>query len=111
MDVSWFEDFSHFIDLGDEIFESGCYDHEMFLVFSVSIDGAEGSIYEGEIFQLQFLFNDKYPFDSPTVTFVGKHIPEHSHVYSNGHICLSILTDDWTPALSKNMRHCSISEQ
>jgi len=24
----------------------------------------------------------------------------HPHVYSNGHICLSILTDDWTPALS-----------
>lgn len=64
---------------------------------SVSIEGAEGSIYEGETFQLQFLFNDKYPFDSPTVQFVGKNIPEHSHVYSNGHICLSILTDDWTP--------------
>ncbi|KAG1926224.1 ubiquitin-conjugating enzyme E2 W, partial [Pimephales promelas] len=23
-----------------------------------------------------------------------------SHVYSNGHICLSILTEDWSPALS-----------
>lgn len=69
------------------------------LNFSVIIHGAEGTIYEGEKFQLQFQFNEKYPFDSPTVTFVG-HVPEHSHVYSNGHICLSILNDDWTPALS-----------
>lgn len=31
------------------------------------------------------------------VTFTGENIPVHPHVYSNGHICLSILSDDWTP--------------
>lgn len=32
--------------------------------------------------------------------FVGDHIPTNPHVYTNGHICLSILTDDWSPALT-----------
>lgn len=59
------------------------------------MDGVEGTLYEGEHFQLLFKFNNKYPFDSPEVTFVGPNIPVHPHVYSNGHICLSILTEDW----------------
>lgn len=61
----------------------------------INMDGVEGTLYEGEHFQLLFKFNNKYPFDSPEVTFVGSNIPVHPHVYSNGHICLSILTEDW----------------
>ena len=47
-----------------------------------------------------FTCSENYPFDSPEVTFIGSNIPIHPHIYSNGHICLSILTDDWSPALS-----------
>ncbi|XP_046848781.1 probable ubiquitin-conjugating enzyme E2 W-A [Xenia sp. Carnegie-2017] len=66
----------------------------------MNVEGAKGTLYENEKYQLQFKFTSKYPFESPQVMFVGEHIPVHPHVYSNGHICLSILTDDWSPALS-----------
>ncbi|XP_046543468.1 ubiquitin-conjugating enzyme E2 W-like [Haliotis rubra] len=66
----------------------------------VYINGAPESLYEGENFKLHFKFGSRYPFDSPQVTFIGSNIPVHPHVYSNGHICLSILTEDWSPALS-----------
>uniref|UniRef100_A0A1I7YRM2 N-terminal E2 ubiquitin-conjugating enzyme n=1 Tax=Steinernema glaseri TaxID=37863 RepID=A0A1I7YRM2_9BILA len=69
-------------------------------VWTVEVEGAENTLYAGERFQLQFSFSDQYPFSSPQVVFTGDNIPVHPHIYSNGHICLSILSDDWTPALS-----------
>ncbi|MBN3278689.1 UBE2W enzyme, partial [Polyodon spathula] len=66
----------------------------------VDMEGAPGTLYEGEKFQLLFKFSSRYPFDSPQVMFTGDNVPVHPHIYSNGHICLSILTEDWSPALS-----------
>lgn len=37
--------------------------------------------------------------DSPEVVFLTP-APVHPHIYSNGHICLNILADDWSPALT-----------
>ena len=62
----------------------------------MDVEGPPDTLYEGEKYNLCFKFNDRYPFDSPIVTFVGEDIPEHPHVYSNGHICLSILTGLFT---------------
>lgn len=33
----------------------------------IDIDGAPGTLYDGEKYQLQFKFTDQYPFDSPQV--------------------------------------------
>lgn len=68
--------------------------------FSVELVGATGTLFADERFQLRFKFGPKYPFESPQVMFVGESIPVHPHIYSNGHICLSILTEDWSPALT-----------
>ncbi|XP_050062044.1 probable ubiquitin-conjugating enzyme E2 W-A isoform X2 [Aphis gossypii] len=69
-------------------------------IWTVYMQGVDGTLYAGEQFQLQIKFGNNYPFESPEVTFVGQNIPVHPHVYSNGHICLAILADDWSPALS-----------
>ena len=37
----------------------------------VNIDGAEASLYQGETFNLRFRFDERYPFESPEVTFIG----------------------------------------
>lgn len=71
---------------------------ESMMLWHVRFLGAEGSVYAGEPYTLQFKFNDEYPIDSPEVIFVGNP-PAHEHVYSNGYICLSTLYSDWTPAL------------
>ncbi|KAF8912895.1 ubiquitin-conjugating enzyme E2 [Gymnopilus junonius] len=61
------------------------------------------SLYQGEVYTLQFRFDPQYPISSPAVQFVvadGKQAPIHPHVYSNGHICASILGNEWSPVLS-----------
>eukprot|EP00927_Polykrikos_kofoidii_P069508 TRINITY_DN65018_c0_g1_i1.p1 TRINITY_DN65018_c0_g1~~TRINITY_DN65018_c0_g1_i1.p1 ORF type:complete len:169 (+),score=14.30 TRINITY_DN65018_c0_g1_i1:58-507(+) len=67
--------------------------------WTVAIHGASDTLYEGESFTLRFSFPPRYPLDSPEVVFVGEP-PVHPHIYSNGHICLSILYDAWSPALT-----------
>jgi len=69
--------------------------------FSIEVMGE--SQYQGEVFTLKFRFSPQYPIDSPAVQFVVDQThqsPVHPHVYSNGHICASILGNEWSPVLS-----------
>ncbi|KAF8973838.1 ubiquitin conjugating enzyme [Flammula alnicola] len=70
-------------------------------LFTIEVMG--DSLYQGEVYTLQFRFDSHYPISSPAVQFVvtdGKQAPIHPHVYSNGHICASILGNEWSPVLS-----------
>ncbi|KAJ1842128.1 hypothetical protein LPJ73_005897 [Coemansia sp. RSA 2703] len=65
----------------------------------VRLRGVKGTVYEDEEYSLLFEFPKDYPLEAPIVTFVGDS-PVHPHVYSNGHICLSILYMHWCPVLT-----------
>eukprot|EP00752_Nemacystus_decipiens_P018186 g16316.t1 len=83
---------------GDEVgmtVEVGASNTEWF----VTIVGAEGTVYAGETFRLRIRFPANYPIEAPEVVFVPT-APLHPHIYTNGHICLSILYDEWSPALT-----------
>ncbi|KAK4535121.1 hypothetical protein CDCA_CDCA03G1146 [Cyanidium caldarium] len=73
----------------------------------IGLRGADSTLYAGEAFRLRFRFPTDYPIESPEVVFVGT-TPLHEHVYSNGHLCLSILYDSWSPALTVNSVALSI---
>jgi len=71
-------------------------------VFLISVLGEE-TVYKGETFALRMKFGDRYPIECPEVTFVADkdyQPPLHPHVYSNGHICASILGNEWSPVLN-----------
>jgi ubiquitin-conjugating enzyme E2 W len=70
-------------------------------LFTIEVMG--DSLYVGEKYILQFRFDAQYPISSPAVQFFvgdGHESPIHPHVYSNGHICASILGNEWSPVLS-----------
>ncbi|EGN94083.1 hypothetical protein SERLA73DRAFT_144522 [Serpula lacrymans var. lacrymans S7.3] len=70
-------------------------------LFSIEVLGE--TLYQGEVFKLMFRFDSQYPISSPAVQFVVDNefqAPIHPHVYSNGHICASILGNEWSPVLS-----------
>ncbi|KAF5768984.1 putative ubiquitin-conjugating enzyme E2, ubiquitin-conjugating enzyme/RWD [Helianthus annuus] len=65
----------------------------------IEVYGAQGTLYANEKFQLQVDLPEHYPMEAPQVIFLHP-APVHPHIYSNGHICLDILYDSWTPAMT-----------
>ena len=62
--------------------------------------GPEGTPYAGGIFRLNILFPTNYPFKPPKINFETK--VYHPNINSTGSICLDILKDKWSPALTIN---------
>eukprot|EP00887_Chlorella_sp_A99_P006843 scaffold2.g6843.t1 len=63
-----------------------------------TINGAEGTVYEGLTFRLSLKFTSEYPFKPPAVRFESGCF--HPNVDANGYICLDILKDKWSAAYS-----------
>jgi len=60
--------------------------------------GPNGTPYEGGVFFLNVQFPSDYPFKPPKVHFTTQIY--HPNINSSGSICLDILKDQWSPALT-----------
>ena len=66
--------------------------------WQATIMGPSGSPYEGGVFYLRIEFPRDYPFKPPKVVFLTRIY--HCNINSGGGICLDILKDQWSPALT-----------
>jgi len=62
------------------------------------IRGPPNTPYENGVFRLKIDFPVDYPFKPPKVQFVTRLY--HCNVNATGNICLDILKDQWSPALT-----------
>ena len=76
-------------------------------VWTGTITGGEGTIYEGLTFKLQMKFPNAYPYEAPNVTFTTPCF--HPNVDQYGNICLDILKEKWSAAY--NVRTILLSIQ
>lgn len=75
--------------------------------WTATIVGPDDSPYQGGVFFLEVRFPNDYPFTAPKIKFITK--VYHPNVASTGAICLDILKDKWSPALTISRVLLSIS--
>lgn len=80
---------------------------EDLFTWSATIMGPSDSPYQGGVFFLNIKFPSDYPFKPPKVTFTTRIY--HPNINANGSICLDILKDQWSPALTISKVLLSIS--
>ena len=67
-------------------------------IWDAMILGPTDSPFAGGVFHLEIHFPSEYPFKPPKVTFLTKIY--HPNISSQGAICLDILKNQWSPALT-----------
>ncbi|KAE8688305.1 Ubiquitin-conjugating enzyme E2 5A [Hibiscus syriacus] len=68
--------------------------------WQATIVGPSDSPYAGGVFLVTIHFPPDYPFKPPKVAFRTKVF--HPNINSNGSICLDILKEQWSPALTNS---------
>lgn len=86
---------------------AGPIDGSNLFVWKAHIVGPEDSPYAGGLFELNIQFPTDYPFRPPAIVFSTR--VYHPNINAQGGICLDILKDQWTPALSIGKVLLSIS--
>ena len=66
--------------------------------WQATIMGPDESPYSGGVYFLNIHFPADYPFKPPKVSFTTRIY--HCNINANGGICLDILKDQWSPALT-----------
>ena len=65
------------------------------MIWDCVIFGPENSVWENGVFKLEMKFTEEYPNKPPEVLMKTKVF--HPNSYVNGHICIDILKDQWSP--------------
>ncbi|KAN0021660.1 hypothetical protein ACTFIU_003804 [Dictyostelium citrinum] len=107
-----FMEYKHF---KDEIASHGPYsqftlfvDENNISAWKIIMKGPQQSPYNKGLFALSVNFPDNYPMAAPKVRFLTKIY--HCNINNDGNICLDILKDMWSPALTISKVMLSISQ-
>ena len=85
---------------------AGTVDNDLFN-WRASIAGPEDTPYYGGIFSLDIHFPTDYPFKAPKMNFTTKIY--HPNINAAGSICVDILRENWSPALTISKVLLSVS--
>jgi ubiquitin-conjugating enzyme E2 D len=88
-------DFQH--DPPENIY-AGPTDEKDLFNWTACIIGPSDSPFQGGVFYLSIKIPTNYPFKPPKVAFVTRIY--HPDIHSKGFICLDILKEEWSPALT-----------
>ncbi|KAM9969859.1 hypothetical protein ACTFIR_001696 [Dictyostelium discoideum] len=106
--------FKEYIKFKEEISSHGPYsqftlflDENNIVAWKIIMQGPQQSPYHKGLFALSVNFPDNYPMSAPKIRFLTKIY--HCNINNDGNICLDILKDMWSPALTISKVMLSIS--